>query len=253
MARLGSIVVNGPARKIIAGTFFIDNAGVPAPPTVGEDFTVTRVAEGVYRLTLAEPVKSIITATAAPLSDTTVTETLMQVKTASALAGTVDFTTYIPATTGVKHPILWQKDLVDMSGPTVTPEVCFFCVPESGEIQSIRYCPSGPLIANDTKYATISVYSRDSSGGSQTLLGSADTTTTGTGDWTAFSPVIIPVSNPSILIGESFSIEITKTGSGVRVPEGSLVVCYQVGETNPVTARDFDSGIVHFSVLVETP
>lgn len=88
--------------------------------------------------------------------------------------------------------------------------------------------PQSTLTANDSNNATIKVVKGDGAGGAETIMASAQTTTTGTGNWAAGVPEALTVSstaaNTRIARGEVLGFSIAKTGTGVVVPICSIVV-----------------------------
>jgi hypothetical protein len=88
------------------------------------------------------------------------------------------------------------------------------------------FVPDNTLTADNTDYGSIFVYSRDSMGVSQTIVASCTTEITGTGDWVAFVPEALTLNagNLNLVPGTIVTWEITKSGGGVSMPSGSLVV-----------------------------
>ena len=93
----------------------------------------------------------------------------------------------------------------------------------------IVFVPSAGLTASATAYATILVQKRPATGyGTPTTFATATTQTSasgGTGNWTAWTPVTIPLSAGAyMLANDVLTVTISQTGGGVAVPAGSLCV-----------------------------
>lgn len=91
-------------------------------------------------------------------------------------------------------------------------------------VSKVYITPDGSLTSNDTNYATITVYQRDSStGGSQLTVATINTKTvssSGSGDWTAFQKIDMgTLSNVTLAAGKELTAAITKGGTtGVATP-----------------------------------
>lgn len=97
-------------------------------------------------------------------------------------------------------------------------------------ITKVSVLPSAALTANAGNYATISLEKNDGAGGTKTKVATANTTpsasTAGTGDWTAYSGVNIPVTSASAVVaaGSMLIFRIEKGGTGVDVPPGTTFI-----------------------------
>jgi hypothetical protein len=126
-----------------------------------------------------------------------------------------------------------EKEAADGAAGTATAERPFHRADTYDQrIKSIRYLPAAALTADNTNYATLRVRKRTSTGGDGGIIASVTTQATGSGNWTAFKPVTVtlddtPDSNLDLKAGESLTFEITKTGTGVIVPAGTLQVQYE--------------------------
>jgi hypothetical protein len=106
-------------------------------------------------------------------------------------------------------------------------------------ISQCQFVTSAALTASQTTYATINVYKRPGNnpdgGLGATLIASASTTTNqadaaadaaSTGSWFAWQNVVVPASaNAFVAPGDVITVAITKTSTGVGVPQGVLT-CY---------------------------
>lgn len=123
----------------------------------------------------------------------------------------------------------WQKTAADGAAATATAETVIGGQgPAAGfKLDSVQFFPAAALTADDTNFATITVTKR-TAGGSTVTIATATTKTSasgGTGNWTAWSPVTIPVSaGASVAAGDLVSVAITKSGTGVVVPQGQLEI-----------------------------
>jgi hypothetical protein len=96
-------------------------------------------------------------------------------------------------------------------------------IPAAQTLTALRIRPDAALTANDTNFDTITVSTRDASGGSKTTLGSITTKTSGaaggTGNWTAFVDVTIAITGSAVLsAGMEIVVEAALGGSGVALP-----------------------------------
>jgi hypothetical protein len=95
---------------------------------------------------------------------------------------------------------------------------------QGGNVVSAVYIPTGALTASNSAYATISVFKR-TAGGAGVLLAAVTTQIAGgSGNWTAWVPVSIPVVAAPVSAGDVLTCTITQTGGGVAVPSGQLIV-----------------------------
>lgn len=115
---------------------------------------------------------------------------------------------------------------IPTTGLAETPVGLFGPGPQSIAIGSCYYHTQGSLVASNSNYETLTVAKR-TNGGSPTTIASATTKLSangGTGNWTAFSNVNIPLAaaveyvNP----GDSITFSVTESGSGVSIPVGML-------------------------------
>jgi len=124
-----------------------------------------------------------------------------------------------------------KKVADDAGAANVTVEHIIFQAQEAVTVTKAFYLPDAALTADDTNYATLIVYRRDSSGGTQASIASKTTKITGGGsnDWTAFDGVDLgTLTNTAIAAGQVITWEITKTLAGVVVPAGTLQIEYTV-------------------------
>jgi hypothetical protein len=104
-----------------------------------------------------------------------------------------------------------------------------FTAPADLTVTEVLIEPAAALTANDTNFATITVPRRNATGGGRTTIDSMMTTTTGTGNWTAFGTISLgAVTAPSVSAGQKVTIEIAKTGVGIVVPVMAVQIEYTV-------------------------
>lgn len=119
----------------------------------------------------------------------------------------------------------FTKDAADGAAATATAETLFARAPVAGRILAAYYCPSAALTADASHYASLLLAKRDGAGGASAAVA---TKTTATGSWTAFVPVSLgTITNGTLVAGDVLTVAITKTGNGVVVPSGTLVVLYE--------------------------
>lgn len=116
----------------------------------------------------------------------------------------------------------------DAAASTTTAETVVGCSVQQGKLVRAYYVPAASLTASDTNYATITISRYTAAGGSKTTIASVTTMTTasgGSGNWTAFVPVPIPLASDAALQAPAtITYEVAKAGSGVQLPAGSLVL-----------------------------
>lgn len=98
----------------------------------------------------------------------------------------------------------------------------------AGRILGAWILPQSTLTANASNFATVKVVKGDGAGGAETIMASATTEVTGTGNWAAGVPEALTVSstlaNTRIARGGVLSFSIAKAASGVAVPICSISV-----------------------------
>lgn len=116
----------------------------------------------------------------------------------------------------------WPKVAADGAAATPTAETAIGLVgpgPVQIGLGAITIHPAANLTADPTNNATITVFRRPS-GGAAVAIGQATTSVAGTGNWTAFTPVTVPLQNGATLSpNDSITVTITKGGTGVIVPQ----------------------------------
>lgn len=116
------------------------------------------------------------------------------------------------------------KPAADGAAGTATTETAFARIGRSGVIVGAWFVPSAALSGDNTNNATLALASRDGAGGGSVSIASR-ATTIANGNWTAFVPVSLgTLSNTSVAAGNVLTFAISKGGSGVVVPSGSLIV-----------------------------
>jgi hypothetical protein len=125
--------------------------------------------------------------------------------------------------------VQWFKEAADSLPGTLTAERVVFTAPADLTVTEVLIEPAAALTANDTNFATITVSRRNATGGGRTTIDSMMTTTTGTGNWTAFGTISLgAVTAPSVSAGQKVTIEIAKTGVGIVVPVMAVQIEYTV-------------------------
>jgi hypothetical protein len=131
-----------------------------------------------------------------------------------------------------------QKEAADGAAATATAEHPFFFVEGfKKSIQSVKFLPAAGITADNTNFATFIVRARKADGTLVGIVAQGLTTITGLGNFTAFVAKTIPLTNAAgtlvvaidnanldLGIGWMLTLEITKSGAGVVVPAGQLVV-----------------------------
>ncbi len=118
----------------------------------------------------------------------------------------------------------YLKVAADGAAGTATSETAFNRVSRTGTIVGAWYAPSAALTGDATNNATLTLAKRDGAGGGSSSV-AAITTTAVAGNWTAFVPVSLgTLSNTSVAAGNVLTFAISKGGTGVVVPAGTLIV-----------------------------
>jgi hypothetical protein len=144
----------------------------------------------------------------------------------------VSSTAFVQGTQTIKLATTWFKTGESVDSITFG-ETPFFVAPANSTVTGVTIAPAHSLTANDTNFATITVRKRDAGGTGPTTVATAQTTTSGaggTGNWSPFAEVPVPLSGTpadlQLTAGQELTVQITKSGSGVAVPECVLVVQY---------------------------
>jgi hypothetical protein len=110
-----------------------------------------------------------------------------------------------------------EKQVADVNASDATPETpAGSAIVAACTLLWAILTPTDVLAANDTNYATVTLRKRTS--GVPTVIGSVNTTTSGTGNWAPGVQVAIPLSVPGVAAGDVLSVAVTKSGTGVVVP-----------------------------------
>lgn len=118
----------------------------------------------------------------------------------------------------------YLKVAADGAASTATTETAFNRVSRTGTIVGAWYAPSAALTGDASNNATLTLAKRDGAGGGSSSV-AAITTTAVAGNWTAFVPVSLgTLSNTSVAAGNVLTFAISKGGTGVVVPAGTLIV-----------------------------
>lgn len=109
-------------------------------------------------------------------------------------------------------------------------------MPYAGRILGAWVQPQGTLTAHDTTNAVIKVVKGDNAAGAETIMASATTSTTGTGNWAAGVKEALTISstvaNTRFAKGEVLSFSIAKGSTGVVVPICSITVLVELEGTD---------------------
>lgn len=111
--------------------------------------------------------------------------------------------------------VSFPKPVVDGSAAATTDDAFFVTYGEM-TILAARYIPHAALTANNTNYATLSVWD------GTTTYASLTTQITGTGDWVDNTAEALTISTSSVADATTLRFRIQKAASGVVVPIGVL-------------------------------
>lgn len=216
--------VNALDRDMVvyAGRFTTDGSG-DVSATTGRGVTASKLQTGIYRVTLHDKYPTILSASAQILSGS---GTHLGAHTQE-INGTTSFVDFrvVKHSSYVTHD--YRKAAIDGAAGDATAELCFSKIAQgqAGTVTEVYYVPDAALTADNSNYATLTVGRRDA-GGARTTIASRTTQITGSGDWTQYSPVALTISAASLTAAgtQALTFEITKTGTGVAVPAGALVM-----------------------------
>lgn len=133
-----------------------------------------------------------------------------------------------------KDTIRWDKAAADADDADATAEHLIFRAPYALLITGVRYLPDDALTADNSNYAFIQVTRRDADGTNDVYAARGTTTVAGTGSWTQWNAVTIPLAavggggepNDAVKLteGQTLTFLIQKIGDGVIVPSGTLQI-----------------------------
>jgi hypothetical protein len=119
----------------------------------------------------------------------------------------------------------YVKLAADGAAATATASITFDAAPRGQRLQRVIWLPEGPLVADNTNYATLQILKRTGVGG-DVIMATAATQITGTGSWIqgVAVPFVLSTVQGAIIMAANDSIRfaITKTGTGVIVGAGLL-------------------------------
>ncbi len=112
------------------------------------------------------------------------------------------------------------KDTADATALVATAQLPVGQLYSQSTPNSFRFVPSAAVAANITNYATLTVSKHNGAGGLSAVVATAITSSTGMG---AFQGFIVTITDgAAIAQGWVLTFEITKQGSGVIIPTGTL-------------------------------
>ncbi len=118
----------------------------------------------------------------------------------------------------------WLKDAADGAAATTTAEAVLYVARDAETVQSVEFTPAAALIADNANNATMTLRKRTAAGGDGGVV-AALTTNLASGNWVQWVPKSLgAVANASLATGDSLTVAIAKTGTGVVVPQGVLSV-----------------------------
>lgn len=136
---------------------------------------------------------------------------------------------------------VWKRSASDALATDTMSEQPFASVLASGNVTALAFRPLANLAHDAANYATLSVYKR-TGGGAPVLVAQLDTSAI---DWTASIPVVIPIVSALVASGDVLTIAITKSGTGVVVPAGTLAAITSPNAFD-VASRRWQSRILAF-------
>jgi hypothetical protein len=175
--------------------------------------------------TLTLPSAGLIVGASTPFSDAAGTLTLQNVD-------AIDATTRNTIATALQSEntplMVWTYDYAGDAAAADTfaeyPIGGIAMTTDSFVITDINLVPQSSLTADNTNYATITIATRNSSGGVPQDQAEVTTEITGSGDWGAFDKIALTVSDTTVNNNRGFTIEIAKAGTGVQLPPFCLTI-----------------------------
>jgi hypothetical protein len=120
----------------------------------------------------------------------------------------------------IGNKIAWPKVAADAAAATATAVTVIGVMPAvAGRAIQINYAPSAALTADATNFLTMTVRRNPAAGGAAVTIASV---VTSAGSWTALVPVTLTLVNVALVSGDVLTVEITKSGTGVICPSGTL-------------------------------
>jgi hypothetical protein len=119
---------------------------------------------------------------------------------------------------------------VDAMASDTTANTHFFVAPRAIRVLRVTYLPLAAVTANATNYGTL-ILNKDTGAGADTVVASRATDTVTTDDMAAGVPWDLvnssTAANLELALDDKFGIQITKTGTGVAIAAGHLIVYYE--------------------------
>lgn len=229
---------------LLSGAFGTDaNGAIDAAVRRGLFYTVTRVSLGLYRVAFDQKFPANSGARVALMKSGGADAEAMVSALDLATNKRLDVQVQRRSVTHAEH----LKTAADGAAGDATAELSLGYTPVAAIVRSVTIVPTGALTANDTNFATLTVWKRDSAGANQTKVAEIATTTAGTGNWVAFAAEAMTLqaaANLALAAGSSLTFQIAKSGTGVVVPANTKIIV-EMSSTTPV---DLISGEVHFEV-----
>lgn len=132
-----------------------------------------------------------------------------------------------PAT--FEERVQYTKAAIDAMATDVTAADYFYNVKDACELVAVAYIPATAAALNASNFATIIVNKHDGAGGAGTVAAQGDSSAT------AFAVGVPFKLNPSATVanrqfaaGTVASFQITKTGTGVATPRGTLIATFRL-------------------------
>lgn len=122
------------------------------------------------------------------------------------------------------------KTTDDASASATLSEETIGVTSAAATLTTVTFTPNSAITANDSNYATISIYKRNFDGTNQIKIAEVNTKTSGsgaTGNISAFESFVISNISTSLGNGDVITWEINKVNSGVVIPSGILIFKYE--------------------------
>lgn len=119
----------------------------------------------------------------------------------------------------------YTKAAVDAMASTTTAADHFYVAARDVQIISAKFVSPSTAATNGSNFGTIIVNKHDGAGGAGTIAASADTSATSIAAGVAFPLALsATLANVQLTAGQVLSFQITKTGTGVALPQGYVTI-----------------------------
>lgn len=229
-------------RKKVHLAFSIKANGTSSPTTIEQDASkpvaaVVRSGVGVLGVGLADSWPATLLHSHCQVRG-------VAGKRAYVLSWTQSTKTLVIVTEAVQSGIVeWFKDEDDAAASTATAERTIYRAKNDVALTAARYTPNAAVAADASNTVQITIDKRPVAGyGTPVLAADYDSTTGQNGAMTAFTPAAFDmgsVANRTLVSGDTLTVEIAKSGTGVILPAGVLDLDFSEASDIPSGANNY--------------